>query len=55
MRIKQESDTSSLDADKAALIARLYKAVPNRDAGEVATQADVSGYYDDYSRGGIGY
>lgn len=43
---KEESDTSALEARKAALIARIESAAENRDAGSPATVADTQ--YDDF-------
>ncbi len=42
---KEESDTSGVERDKAALIARIESAAENRDAGQPKTVRDV------YSRG----
>ena len=42
-RVKEESDTSDLRADKAALIARIEAAADNRDAGAPQRVADSAG------------
>lgn len=41
---KEESDTSQLMAEKAAIIDRINRSAANRDAGTPRTAQDVSGY-----------
>lgn len=41
--IKEESDTTALEREKAALVARIEMAAENRDAGSPATVVDTSG------------